>query len=405
MRIRINARLNAMFIGVLILTGLSGQSLMAAPTVVRVGTCENATNTILTIQAGVNAAPAGATVRVCPGTYREQVEITRPLTLTGVRSGNLDAAIVTSPSSPGVLANASSYLDPASSPYLFPTAAQIWVNNTTGVTINNLTVDGSNNGILDCSTFLFGIYFENASGTVQNVATRNQTTPAGCGNGVGMWAESAPGQRAAVSFEGNSVQSFDGAAILARGAGTTAEIESNSVLGPGSLNYGMNEVSMSHGATGTIKGNSVIDALVTGLAPDDLADGSCGIAIGGSQGVTISGNTVGNTQCGIGLYNANNNVIISNNVFGTRVNDGVYVCGNKNQIVNNTILGSDQAGVHFSCSETFPSSTANNNVALNNTINGACAGILLHSGTTGNVALVNNFLNTTNVIKTANTCP
>lgn len=36
-----------------------------------------------TIQAAVNAAPSGATVVVPPGTYRERVEITKPLTLLG----------------------------------------------------------------------------------------------------------------------------------------------------------------------------------------------------------------------------------------------------------------------------------------------------------------------------------
>jgi len=36
-----------------------------------------------TIQSAVNAAPAGGTVVVCPGTYHEQVVIAKPLTLTG----------------------------------------------------------------------------------------------------------------------------------------------------------------------------------------------------------------------------------------------------------------------------------------------------------------------------------
>jgi pectin methylesterase-like acyl-CoA thioesterase len=36
-----------------------------------------------TIHSAVNAAPAGGTVVVCPGTYHEQVVISKPLTLTG----------------------------------------------------------------------------------------------------------------------------------------------------------------------------------------------------------------------------------------------------------------------------------------------------------------------------------
>jgi len=40
-----------------------------------------------TIQAGVNAATAGDTVKVCPGTYVENVSITKQLTLLGAQAG------------------------------------------------------------------------------------------------------------------------------------------------------------------------------------------------------------------------------------------------------------------------------------------------------------------------------
>jgi pectin methylesterase-like acyl-CoA thioesterase len=36
-----------------------------------------------TIQSAVDAAPPGTTIRVCPGTYSENVRITTPLTLVG----------------------------------------------------------------------------------------------------------------------------------------------------------------------------------------------------------------------------------------------------------------------------------------------------------------------------------
>jgi hypothetical protein len=39
-----------------------------------------------TIQSAVNAAPSGATVVVCPGTYHEQVSITKPLWLRGIKA-------------------------------------------------------------------------------------------------------------------------------------------------------------------------------------------------------------------------------------------------------------------------------------------------------------------------------
>jgi parallel beta-helix repeat protein len=396
MRAKARVGLNAVRVAVLVLAGFCAQSLMAGDVVV--GTCLSATNTILTIQDGVNAAAPGATVRLCPGTYPEQVEITRPLTLTGVQSGNLDAAIITSPSG-GVQLNTFSFL----STLVLPTGAQLWVHDTKDVTVTNLTVDGTNNAIPNCD-ILIGIYFQNAFGTVENVATRNQTT-AGCGSGSGIWVESAPTGTAGVTFQDNSVQSFDLFGISARGAGTKATINSNSVVGLGSINGGTNGIFMWRGATGTIANNSVIDGLNSSDTPDDLVDASTGIAVQMSKGVIVSGNTVGNTQGGIVLYSADNTTITSNNIFATRVNDGVYVCGNRNSVTNNTITSSDQAGVHLSCAETFPSSTANNNTVNKNTINGACAGILVRSGTSGNSASGNNFFNVINAVKTADTCP
>ncbi|HET6186756.1 MAG TPA: NosD domain-containing protein [Trebonia sp.] len=47
-----------------------------------------------TIQSAVNAAPAGSTVVVCPGTYHEQVVISKPLTLTG-KQATIDETGVT----------------------------------------------------------------------------------------------------------------------------------------------------------------------------------------------------------------------------------------------------------------------------------------------------------------------
>ena len=43
--------------------------------------------TFSTIQAAVNAAPSGATIKVCPGTYHENVEVTKTLTIQGAQVG------------------------------------------------------------------------------------------------------------------------------------------------------------------------------------------------------------------------------------------------------------------------------------------------------------------------------
>src|ERR1700724_4644839 len=70
-------------------------SIMAATFVV--GTCQ--TPSYATISAAVAAATTGAIVKVCPGTYAEQVVISTSLTLEGIFSGNAGRAVITVPGS------------------------------------------------------------------------------------------------------------------------------------------------------------------------------------------------------------------------------------------------------------------------------------------------------------------
>jgi len=74
---------------------------------VKVGTCRSGIVTFSTIQSAVNASPAGATVLVCPGAYPEQVVINKALTLRGVQSGTLGAAVIVAPPG-GIVQNTTS---------------------------------------------------------------------------------------------------------------------------------------------------------------------------------------------------------------------------------------------------------------------------------------------------------
>ena len=66
------------------------------PHVIYVGSCQAGSSA--TIQAAVNGVAINGIVNVCPGTYPEQVTISRgPLTLQGAPSGAGDAAVVVPP--------------------------------------------------------------------------------------------------------------------------------------------------------------------------------------------------------------------------------------------------------------------------------------------------------------------
>src|ERR1700730_15171123 len=119
--------------------------------------CHNAGYT--TIQSAVDAARPGDVIRVCPGIYREQVVITKPLHIEG------DNGAIVLPN--GISQNTISV---ATGDGL---AAAILVRNTKGVTLEGLIIDGSNNNVMACSPDVSGILYQTSSGITRHNAIRH----------------------------------------------------------------------------------------------------------------------------------------------------------------------------------------------------------------------------------------
>jgi len=347
-----------------------------------------------TIQEAVTAVASGGTVLVCPGSYAEQVAISQPLTLRGVRSGDMGAAVVIPPATGLKGVQGTSTL-----PQIFAYSI------TTGpVTIENLTVDASNNLITDCTTLFEGVYFRDAFGTVNHVATRNQIATSGgsdCNNGFGIRVLGDT-SNATVVVENSSTRSYDLVGIIAQDAFANVTIRNNSVTGPGAIsNVATIGVWMLDGATGPVSGNSVVDN--SGLS----AAGSDGILVQGSHGAEISGNTLGNNAYGIKFIpdpnlDADNGTVTRNIVLGSGI-DGIYVCSSNNAVQGNSIDASTASGVNLaSVSNTC---SANNNTVSNNDVNEACAGILIDPSATGNVTSPNRIFNATTLQLNGINCP
>src|ERR1039458_4078757 len=145
-----NRNLSFCCLALVVLVALSGQAFAGSS--VTVGLCAGPGIHYLTIQSAVTAVPAGGTVRVCPGTYPEQVSINKNLTLIGVSTGTSDAVVIVPPAG-GVLQNTTDVCPALYSAFFTngaPIAAQVLV--TSGpVSISNLTVDGFGNGLPSCS--------------------------------------------------------------------------------------------------------------------------------------------------------------------------------------------------------------------------------------------------------------
>jgi parallel beta-helix repeat protein len=392
-------------LALIVLAALSKQAFASSSATV--GLCAGPGTHYTTIQAAVNA-PGVTTVEVCPGTYPEQVTITGNLTLKGIASGTSDAAVVVVPAG-GLVTNGVVDI------FGFPTAAQILVQNAT-VTISHITVDGANDGLTDCSVDAIGIYYQNASGTITDNAVRNVLlAPAlqGCQDGLAINVESTTGSSVTVS--NNSVRNYDKNGITASGPdngspGPNVTVTGNTVIGLGATTViAQNGIQVGYGATGKVTSNNVIDDIYInppGCAPS--CTGSSGILIYGSANVTISDNTVESTQFGIvpvtesATLTANGTIIRSNHVGGTQLYDAIDLCSDGNTAESNLIYGSAQSGIHVDGE--CPPSTGSGTTVTGNTINEACAGVLLGTGS-GNTTAPNTYLNVTNTTLVGDTCP
>jgi len=394
-------------LALVVLIALGGQAFASSSATA--GLCPGPGTHFLTIQAAVNAVSSGGTVKVCPGTYPEQVTIKQGLTLIGIANGTSDAAVVTVPKG-GLVTNGVVDI------FGFPTAAQIFVQNAS-VTISHITVDGANDGLTDCSIDAIGIYYQNSSGTITDNAVRNVLLPTGlqgCQDGLAINVEASSGNPA-VTISDNSVRNYDKNGITASGPGTAGvgpvvAVRSNTVIGLGATTViAQNGIQVGLGATGTITSNYVADDIYTN--PPNCSPsctGASGILVYASAGVTVSTNTVESAQYGIIPVTdpnfggpANSTIIKSNHIGGTQLFDAIDLCSDGNTAQANVIYGSSQDGIHTD--DSCPPSTGSNNLVTGNTINEACAGILTGSGT-GNDIVPNGFSNVTNTTLAGDVC-
>jgi hypothetical protein len=322
-------------LSVLLSVGFLLGSQCALATTLIVGTCRKGTQ-FSTISAAVAAAPTGATVLVCPGTYPEQVIISTPLNLTGITNGQLDRVIIASPAG-GVGTSFTSPIDGA------VVAAQVLV--TTGpVNITNVTVDGTGNGV--SSSWIAGIAYESgASGTVNGVTAREQT--GGNFGGVGFWAENANSTSETVTIENSQVRDASNTGILVRSGinppTLLAKVVGNQMV-VGNLTSGM-FFGIRGNPAGSIMGNVIIDCTQIGIEMDGFATAS---VVGNAISARLGDNFLTGIQVG-----GTGEIVKSNTILGTRNGIDASSASGAMKLEANTITDANNIGIAMACQTGF----------------------------------------------------
>jgi nitrous oxidase accessory protein NosD len=410
----------------------------ASATTRQVGACTNNPLQYTTIQGAVTAANSGDKVAICPGSYPEQVTITKALTVEPVpnQQGSVSITLPT-----GALTKTTTL-------YGQPAVAQILVASPGGVVkFENITVDGTGFVPPDggCTDEFLGIYYQNAGGTISGNTAQNQILPPedqGCQDGEAIFVESQSGEPA-VKITGNTVSDFDKNGITVSYAGADATISDNIVTGWGPTDIiAQNGIQVGYGATGSISGNQVSNLVYSpatygssaillwdsqandgqsdqySTAPkitnNTITNSQYGIVLDAVNGtankmVQIKSNGIsGATFAGIGLYSDGLDFttplsddyikVLNNTVSGTTPYDNIDACSDHNLIKGNTVSDSGEGGIHLDalCEEPDTSTSGVNNSVSGNTIENNCVGILSGPAQGANQIGSNNFSGNTN---------
>ncbi|MEA2879412.1 MAG: large repetitive protein [Hyphomicrobiales bacterium] len=294
-----------------------------------------------TIQGAVNAAAGSGgineTIRIREGVYTEQVAIDGTagtlagLTITGADTDGNPATGVTV-KSPAVLA-----INGVSDHWGDNVRAGIAVKNVTGVTISNLTVDGSYAGDTTPGSNgdeITGIAYLHASGAISGVHVEHASNSTGGGlfglqHGSGIFADNGTGTQLSLAITGSTIDTFQKTGILVWNA--NVNVRDNTVTGIGATDLTAQNAMQIGGSSGTIgaagHGNTFGGVGYTGgtWSSTDL------IVYEPTAALTIASNTFNGTgnvsalTVGLDLTDVASSVsvTVSNNAFGT-VGHGLY---------------------------------------------------------------------------------
>lgn len=231
-----------------------------------------------TIQAAVVAANPGDHITVAAGTYNENIDINKSLTITG--AGKSQTIIK----------------DPAT-----PTSKTIVTieGASTDATLRNLTVTGP--GPSSCDSLEYGVYVKGgANASLGDMAITNiaDTPFSGCQNGVaievGRLADNTTGT---ATIHKVAVSGYQKNGITVDNTGSNATITDSTIIGQGPTTVtAQNGIQVSRGATATITNDTIRNNY---YSPETAL--ATGILLYNAGPVTINNDTVTGNLSGLAL--------------------------------------------------------------------------------------------------------
>jgi len=299
------------------------------------------------LQAAVTAAEthASATIKVCPGTYAEQVQVTQPSRLTIEASNPKVGATLTVPATP---ANSTTPCDgTGATPWGYQpdqNGFTVCGTHATTVTVKDLTFDEAwPSGT--CNDSLYGILVGGGDTLVMTnsaVVAGGAVPINGCQGGIGIqvgMAWTTPVERGHLTLTNATVSGYQKNGVTVDGAGSTAKISYDSVTGAGQTTQtAQNGIQISNGGYATI------------------------------SHTTVSGNECNNSTCGA-------------NALTDYQATGVLFYGAKkgSSIVSSTLTHND-IGAYFYSTRATLSSSAEDSLKFSTVLNNRYEGVVLDQG-------------------------
>jgi len=305
-------------------------------------TCPNAQYP--TIQSAVTAAPPGAHIMVCPGTYVEQVTIPAGKDGLTLQSKKPLAAIIQAPA------------------VMTPPKAIVRIQSH-DVKIQQFTIQGP--GGFPCDSLEYGVRVDSGgSATIEhNHITHIRDNPySGCQNGVAVQVgRAAEAQTGSATIRNNQIDDYQKNGVTISNADSSGDVENNVIqgAGPTPLNA-QNGVQISDGATARVKNNTISGNIYAGLAVT-----ATGILLFSPGATDVESNRLNANDTSIYAFDADGSSEVENNVAVNGTYDGITVDASDGLPVENNKTNSNDQGIGVY--ETSGASIDNNQAKDNRT--------------------------------------